>query len=246
MSGANSGTSASRAALRRTAPDPRGGGAALGVVIPALDEEGTLPALLADLSRLTLPTRVLVVDGGSRDGTVRAARAGGALVLRSRTGRARQMNAGARFLTTPWLLFLHADSRLDGRAVAAIDDHVRAGGPDAAHFALRFLHASRFYRALEWGQRLRERTLGLVYGDQGLLIRRDLFLDAGPYPDAPLMEDVILNRELLRRGRLRPLPATVATSPRRYEEEGIEISFPARNVFMRVGALDAGTDEPRG
>ena len=240
MSGANSGTSASRAALRRTAPDPRRGGAALGVVIPALDEEGTLPALLADLSRLTLPARVLVVDGGSRDGTVRAARAGGALVLRGRTGRARQMNAGARFLTTPWLLFLHADSRLDGRAVAAIDDHVRAGGPDAAHFALRFRHTGRFYRALEWGQRLRERTLGLVYGDQGLLIRRDLFLDAGPYPDAPLMEDVILNRELLRRGRLRPLPATVATSPRRYEEEG-RVRALLRNLRL-IAALHAGAD----
>ncbi len=203
----------------------------LGVVIPALDEAAALPALLADLSRLALPAELLVVDGGSGDDTVRAARAGGAQVLLSRPGRARQMNAGAAFLTTSWLLFLHADSRLDASALAAIDRHVRSGASEAACFALAFSHPARFYRVLEAGQRVRERALGLVYGDQGLLIRRDLFFKSGPYPDVPLMEDVILNRKLLRQGRLRRLPATATTSPRRYEEEG-RIRALIRNVSL--------------
>ena len=213
---------------------------ALGIVIPALDEAVTLPALLADLSRLALPSRLLVVDGGSRDETVRAARAGGALVLRSRPGRARQMNAGAAFLTAPWLLFLHADSRLDESALAAIERHMRADGPDAAHFALSFGHPGRFYRVLEWGQQIRARALGLVYGDEGLLIRRDLFFASGAYPDVPLMEDVILNRKLARLGRLRPLPATVTTSPRRYEEEG-RIRALLRNIRL-ISRFLAGAD----
>ncbi len=216
----------------------------LGVVIPALDEAATLPALLADLARLSLPPgRLLVVDGGSCDETVRAGRAGGALILRSRPGRARQMNAGAAFLTTPWLLFLHADSRLDDAALAAIDRHVEANGSDAAHFSLAFRHLHRFYRVLEWGQRVRERTLGLVYGDQGLLIRRDLFFARGAFPDVPLMEDVILNRRLLRRGQLRPLLATVTTSPRRYEEEG-RIRGLLRNVRL-ISRFLAGADPAR-
>ena len=213
---------------------------ALGVVIPALDEAVTLPALLGDLSRLTPPSTLLVVDGGSRDETVRAARAGGALVLRSRPGRSRQMNAGAAFLATSWLLFLHADSRLDESALAAIDRHVRTAGPDAAHFALAFRHPGRFYRAVEWGQRVRARALGLVYGDQGLLIRRDLFFQSGAYPDVPLMEDVILNRKLLRQGRLRALSATVSTSPRRYEEEG-RIRALLRNIRL-ISRFLAGAD----
>lgn len=213
---------------------------ALGVVIPALDEAATLPGLLADLSRLALPTELLVVDGGSRDETVRAARAGGAAVLRSRPGRARQMNAGAAFLTAPWLLFLHADSRLDGFALAVIDRYVRGDGPDAACFALAFGHPGRFYRVVEWGQRVRERALGLVYGDQGLLIRRDLFFQSGAYPDVPLMEDVILNRRLRRMGRLRTLPATVTTSPRRYEEEG-PVRAVLRNIRL-VSRFLAGAD----
>ena len=192
----------------------------MGIVIPALDEAGYLPHLLDDLSGLALEHVVLVVDGGSRDETVAAARAGGADVMWSRRGRARQMNAGARLVAARWLLFLHADSRLGDEALRAIEDHVRDDRPDAAYFGLRLAHPHRHYRIIERGQRLRERLSGLVYGDQGLLVRRNLFYELGPYPDEPIMEDVILNRRLRRAGRLVRLPAAISTSARRYEEEG--------------------------
>ena len=208
-----------------------GGRAELGVVIPAIDEAEALPDLLKDLATLDLPTEVIVVDGGSWDGTVETAREGGATVLRSRLGRARQMNAGAAFLRTPWLLMLHADSRLDQGALRAIRDHVEADSPDAAYFGLAIAHPHLCYRLIEAGQRIRVRRKGLVYGDQGLLIPRDLFFEAGPFPDEPIMEDVILNRRLLRAGRLRPLSATITTSPRRYEEEG-RIRGWVRNVTL--------------
>ena len=204
---------------------------ALGIVIPALDEAETLPGLLSDLSRLTLEHIVMVVDGGSRDETVSVARAGGAHVMRGRRGRARQMNAGAEWVPGRWLLFLHADSRLGEEALRAIEVHVREDGPKAAHFGLSISHGHFFYRLIEVGQRIRERRLGLVYGDQGLLIRRDLFHEIGPYPDDPLMEDVTLSRRLLLEGRLLRLPAAVSTSPRRYEEEG-RIRGWVRNVRL--------------
>ena len=209
----------------------RGGTPALGIVIPALDEAETLPGLLSDLSRLTLEHVVMVVDGGSRDGTVSVARAGGAHIMRGRSGRARQMNAGAEWVAGRWLLFLHADSRLGEQALQAIETHVREDGPMAAHLGLSISHEDFFYRLIEVGQRIRERCLGLVYGDQGLLIRRDLFVTVGPYPDEPLMEDVTLSRRLLRAGRLLRLPAAVSTSPRRYEEEG-RIRGWVRNVCL--------------
>ena len=208
-----------------------GGTPALGIVIPALDEAETLPGLLSDLSRLTLEHIVTVVDGGSRDETVSVARAGGAHVMRGRRGRARQMNAGAEWVPARWLLFLHADSRLGEEALRAIEAHVREDGPKAAHFGLSISHGHFFYRLIEVGQRIRERRLGLVYGDQGLLIRRDLFHAIGPYPDEPLMEDVTLSRRLLHAGRLLRLPAAVSTSPRRYEEEG-RIGGWVRNVRL--------------
>ena len=214
-------------------------------MIPAIDEEEALPALLGDLSRLALPNRVVVVDGGSSDGTVEAARAGGARVMRSRPGRARQMNAGAAFLRSPWLLFLHADSRLDAAAVQALESHVRRhkAGPDpapAAFFGLAFDHPHFFYRLIERGQRLREERLGLTYGDQGLLVRRDAFLRAGPWPDEPIMEDVILARRLRDAGQLVRLPAHVVSSPRRYEEEG-RIRAWLRNAWL-ISQFLAGAD----
>ena len=207
----------------------------VGIVIPALDEEAALPALLDDLSKLALPKQVVVVDGGSSDGTVAAARAGGALVLRSRLGRARQMNAGAAFLRSPWLFFLHADSRLGDAALRAAESHLRdhRAGPEpaAACFGLAFDHAHFFYRLIECGQRLREERLELTYGDQGLLVRRDLFFRVGCYPDEPIMEDVILARRLREAGKLVRLEAEITSSERRYEEEG-KVRGWVRNAWL--------------
>lgn len=211
----------------------------LGVVIPALDEAGFLPGLLADLSKLALEHEVVVVDGGSDDDTVAVARAGGALVLRSPPGRARQMNAGAAFLRADWLLFLHADSRLGPSAREAVRRHVARDDPAVAHFGLALAHPHFWYRLLEAGQRLRERLFGLVYGDQGLLAPRDLFFQAGPFPDEPVMEDVILNLRLQRAGRLKRLPATLTSSARRYEEEGKIRAF--RRNARAISRFMAGT-----
>ncbi len=214
--------------------------AELGVVVPALDEAESLPGLLADLSKLQLTHEVVVVDGGSRDATAAAARAGGAWVMRSRRGRARQFNAGAAFLGSRWLLFLHADTRLDGEALRAVERHVAEDRRQAGHFGLAISHRHFFYRLIEAGQRVRQRWLGLVYGDQGLLIRRELFWEAGGYPDQPLMEDVALNRRLAAGGRLAPLPARVRTSARRYEEEGRVRAF-LRNATL-ISRFLAGAD----
>ncbi len=211
----------------------------IGVVIPALDEEENLPGLLGDLWGLGLERVVLVVDGGSGDGTVAAARAGGAMVMRSRQGRAAQMNAGAALLSTPWLLFLHADSRVGDEALRAIEGHVRGGRREAAYFGLTICHPHLYYRLIEGGQRVRERLSGLVYGDQGLLMRRDRFFSAGPFPDEPIMEDVILNRRLRGEGGLVRLPASISTSARRYEEEG-RVRGWLRNVGLMSRFLAGG------
>lgn len=212
----------------------------LGVVVPALDEAESLPGLLADLAQLRLARQVVVVDGGSRDATAAAARAGGAWVTRSRRGRARQLNAGAAFLESRWLLFVHADARMGGKALRAVERHVAEDRRQAGHFAFAIAHSHPFYRLIEAGQRIRERCLGLVYGDQGLLIRRDLFWAAGGYPDQPLMEDVVLNRRLAAGGQLARLPARVRTSARRYEEEGRGRAL-ARNASL-IGRFLAGAD----
>jgi rSAM/selenodomain-associated transferase 2 len=199
-----------------TGPETR-----LGVVIPTLNEEEALPLLLDDLAALPVPCRILVVDGGSSDRTREAARSAGAEVLTAPRGRGRQMAAGAAHLECPWLLLLHADSRMPPAARSALARYLDDPGPEeAGHFAFRLDARSPWWRLIEAGQRVREALTGLAYGDQGLLVSRSRLDGVGGVPDLPIMEDVELVRRLRRTGGIRRLPAHLLTSPRRYREEG--------------------------
>lgn len=193
----------------------------LGVVVPTLNEAASLPALLGDLSELSFPAQVVVADGGSTDATRRLARERGAEVILARRGRAHQMNAGARVLSTGWLLFLHADSRLPARARECLADRLSDDGErNAAYFRFALEGDGWFFRCIEVGQFLRERIGRLPYGDQGLLVRREDFEAVGGFPRIPILEDVAILRALRAQGPLRRLPAHLPTSPRRYREEG--------------------------
>lgn len=193
----------------------------LGVVIPTLNEEGYLPALLSDLERICPARRVVVSDGGSVDRTRELARAAGAVVVSSPRGRGSQLNHGAGALDTPWLLFLHADTRVPPAAARALERWLDSPDPRiAAYFGFALDGDGGFWRFLELGQAIRERLYGLVYGDQGLLVSRKLFDEVGGYPDEPLMEDVAMVRKLRRAGRVERIPEALLTSPRRYEREG--------------------------
>ena len=196
-------------------------GATLGVVIPTINEAGHLPGLLADLTEIRLPVRVVVSDGGSTDETLDLARAAGAECVSGHGGRAAQMNAGARVLDTPWLLFVHADCRVPPVSRSALAAALRSdSGPTAAYFLFRLQGHGWFWRLVETGQRLRECLTGLVYGDQGLLVRREAFDAVGGYPELPLMEDVEMVRRLRRAGGIERLPGPLVTSPRTYQRLG--------------------------
>lgn len=196
----------------------------IGVVIPALNEETSLPALLGDLRAMStaVPLDVLVADGGSTDGTRARATAAGVRVLDAPRGRARQLNAGARAVRGEWLLFLHADVRLVIEAQRALVAAVQpASGVGAAVFRFAIDLPWFWKHFIELGQRVREVLWGLPYGDQGLLVQRELFEAVGGYAEIPLMEDVAIIRLLRRRMAVHRLPATLLTSGRRYLREGI-------------------------
>lgn len=199
----------------------------LSVVIPTLDEAATLPALLADLAAQTgVALDVIVADGGSQDATTALAAAAGARVQTGPRGRARQMNAGRRLAQAPYLLFLHADSRLPApellaRALAALraedDPHL------AGHFSLRFIRSQpgheRFYRFLE--AKTRSQRPGTINGDQGLLLCADWFDQLGGFDESlPFLEDQRLAARIFEHGRWLLLPGELHTSARRFEQEG--------------------------
>ena len=196
----------------------------IGVVIPTLNEEGTLPGLLRDIDELaaSVALDVVVADGGSADQTIARAAAAGARVLFAERGRARQLNAGASAVRGEWLLFLHADCRLDAAARHALLQAVApASAVQAAVFRFAIDLPGPWKRIIELGQRAREVGCGLPYGDQGRMVRRVLFEAAGRYPEIPLMEDVALIRRLHRLAPITRLPAPLLTSGRRYLRCGV-------------------------
>jgi rSAM/selenodomain-associated transferase 2 len=194
----------------------------LAVIIPALNAASFLPATLAAIGDAA---EVIVVDGGSSDGTPGLAAASGARVITAPRGRGSQIAAGIAAASHPWLLLLHADTRLSPNWRAAVhNDPMRAG---YFRFALDSSdpRARRLERLVAW----RCRMLALPYGDQGLLIHRDLLANAGGMLPLPLMEDVDLVRRLGRR-RLVAVPATATTSAAKWERQGY-LRRSARNLL---------------
>lgn len=197
----------------------------LSIVVPALNAERFLPAGLAALGAWEGAERLLV-DGGSADATRDVALRYGWRVIEAPRGRGPQLRAGAAAATGDTLLFVHADTVLAPGWAAA----VRGFAGDAGYFRLAFAgddkRADRVARLANW----RARYLGLPYGDQGLLIARDLYDRLGGYRDMPLMEDVDLVRRI-GRARMRELDAEATTSPARYERDGW-ILRPTRNLAI--------------
>ena len=203
----------------------------LDVVIPTLNAARSLPHTLAPLTDGSAPQpSIIVSDGGSRDGTVAIARRAGAVVLTTPAGRGGQLAAGAAAAAAPWLLFLHADTVLAAGWRSVVEEFAghAVNAARAGYFRLRFdspaAGARRIERLVAW----RSSTLGLPYGDQGLLVSRELYDRCGGFRALPLMEDVDLVRRI-GRANLIALDAEALTSADRYERDGWLVR-PLRNL----------------
>ncbi len=187
----------------------------LSVVIPTLNAAPALPATLASLDAAA---EVVVADGGSTDGTEGLARSLGATVIAAPRGRGAQLAAGIAAARGPWLLLLHADTRLAPGWVGAVRAAMAEPGR-AFHFRFALDDAAPAARRLERAVAWRCRALALPYGDQGLLIHCDLLAAVGGMRPLPLMEDVDLVRRL-GRARLGALDVVALTSAERWRREG--------------------------
>lgn len=188
-------------------------------VIPVLDEEARVGELLVDLRRRFPGNQLIVVDGGSRDRSVAAALPHCDQLLLGEPGRARQMNLGGRVASSPYLLFLHADTR-PGFSWEELREQL-AGAPAWGFCRVRLSGERRVFRVIEWFINWRSRLTGVATGDQMLFVRRDVFAQTGGFDDIPLMEDVAYCKRLRRIARPRVIGRGVTTSSRRWEEGGV-------------------------
>ena len=201
---------------------------ALSVVIPALNEEKRIGEAVRSVRGLA---EVLVVDGGSGDATADAARRAGARVIHSPRGRGVQLDRGAREAQGDWLVFLHADTRLEEgwhQALFSLEPGVLGGA-----FRLAVDSPRRAYRVIEAGVALRCRLFRLPFGDQAIFVRRAAYGMVGGFPPFPLMEDVVFSQRLARAGRMAFPPVRAFTSARRWEEGGV-IATTLRNLGLQA------------
>lgn len=198
------------------------------VVIPTLDEELLLPATLESVRRDA--SEVLVVDGGSADRTRERAAAAGARVVESPRGRGPQLDRGAREARGDWIVFLHADTRLEAGWCTAIRGLAEGVVGGAFRFALDSTRPGRRYA--EWAVALRCRLLGLPFGDQAIFCRREAYAAAGGFPPEPLFEDLAFLLRLRRLGPTALLAPRATTSARRWEQHGALVTTLRNNALV--------------
>lgn len=196
--------------------------ALLSVVLPVLDEAALLPDALAALKASAPEAELVVVDGGSADGTLDAARAAAHVLVKApRPGRGFQMDLGLRAASGRVVLFLHVDTRLpDGWYALVLDAFAALPTPAWSAFRLAFDDPRPVFRLIERAAALRQALTRVPHGDQGVAVNRDAALAAGGIPHVPLMEEYELARRLRGQGRFVALPAAATTSPRRYGRLG--------------------------
>ena len=208
------------------------------IVIPAYNEEKALPHTLRELFTQSGDYEVLVIDGGSTDRTRAVLHDFGfsehpspltphpsRALLTAPKGRGSQMNAGAAAASGNWLLFLHADTVLPTGAIERLNDMEVDGTVQAGGFMHRFSGNDWRLNLISFLDNFRCTRSRIIYGDQALFVRRELFQRLGGFPDVPILEDVALCDRLIRVTEPRLLALAVVTDSRKFVQMGIWRSF---------------------
>lgn len=188
--------------------------------MPVLNEAKIISDTLSRL-RLSKNEELIVVDGGSTDESVSIAREFTDKVFITRTGRANVMNFGAKRAEGDILLFLHADCVLPDEGFRIIREVMKDSEVIAGAFDLSIAHQKLRFRFIEFGANLRSRITSILYGDQGIFLRKKDFERLGGYAEISLMEDIEISMRLKKRGRIVFVRPPIKTSPRRWLKEGV-------------------------
>lgn len=190
------------------------------IIVPVLNEAPLIRPFLEHLRERAPGAEIIVVDGASTDGTDDLA-AGfcDQLVRSGERGRAIQMNVGARAAAGDVFWFLHADAEVPSGCLDEIAHIVHDPTVSGGYFRIR-LPRGLVYRLTDSFAHFAGLLLRMRCGDHGIFCRRTAFIDAGGFPNVPLMEDVEFFRRLHRCGRVTFSRERIRVSPRRYEAIG--------------------------
>ena len=193
----------------------------ISIIIPVFNEAAIIENTLGQLQD-NQHIELIVVDGGSSDRTVALAEKMGVTVITvTNLGRASQMNAGAAIAKGEYLLFLHVDTQLPTNYQELVVTTLSQPQVIAGAFELAIGGAAKSLRLVEILVKVRSHLFSLPYGDQAIFLTKKVFTEIGGFPDLPIMEDFELIQSLKRQGKIAIAPATVITSPRRWQSLGV-------------------------
>ena len=196
----------------------------LSIIIPTLNEEGRLRALFSKLSQFDEEKEIIIVDGGSNDGTLNLANALGAKTIScTESNRGKQLRQGACIATGRWFLFLHADSKLYNNWSYLVSKAMaeNSSSSKAWFFDFKINLKGWHFRLLELGVSLRSHFFQRPYGDQGLLIAKSLYRELGGFSEIPLMEDLEFAIRISEVAVFKGLGNGIETDGRKWEDKNI-------------------------
>ncbi len=193
----------------------------LSVIVPMLNEEGTIASTLRALRRGAPKAEIIVVDGESEDRSVEAARPHCDVLIDSPRGRAVQMNAGARCASGEVLAFVHADTVVPESFAADIEHALSDPRVVGGRFDVRLDDPHPLCALIGTLISARSRLSRTATGDQAIFVRRTVFDSLGGFADIPICEDLDFIRRLKHAGRIACLRSSVVTSARRWRRGGI-------------------------
>ena len=194
----------------------------ISIIIPTINEANNLPLLLSDLSIIQKEREILIVDCGSEDRTVDIGDIYGAKVYKSyERNRGLQLDIGAKNSKGEWLIFLHADTRLNHDWFREIKSVLDRDKNFIYYFKFKIDDKKIVFRVVEILVNFRSKYLKKPYGDQGLIIHKSNYFQNNGFRKIPIMEDIDFLRRLRNKKDLKQLNISIFTSSRKWERTNI-------------------------
>jgi rSAM/selenodomain-associated transferase 2 len=196
----------------------------ISIIIPVYNEAEEVISNLIQIQNRISPfgyvREILVVDGGSNDGTLALINQfDGIKCLESKRGRSRQMNHGAKQATAEILYFLHIDSFPPQDFDRLIEESVR-NGHQAGCFKMKFRSRHSWLQFISWFTKFNVRFCR--GGDQSLFVTKSLFEKVEGYNEEFLIyEDHEILKPIYDSSGFEVIQHSISTSARRFEDKGI-------------------------